>query len=57
MSTYSSTRHNTNKKHNIHHTFFIGHQPAIAVCMPTPINTLLNDESNEVQIIFLDVYT
>ena len=35
----------------------IGHQPAMAVCMPTPINQLLNDESIAVQIIFLDVYT
>ena len=29
----------------------------MAVCMPTPINQLNNDESIAVQIIFFDVYT
>ena len=32
--------------------YFVSHQPAMAVCMPTPINQLLNDESIAVQIIY-----
>ena len=35
----------------------IERQTGMAVCMPTPINQRLNDESIALTILFLDVYT